>query len=254
MLALERHRRLLQFLNQNGSVRTTELAKELNVTEETIRRDFEKLEKEGSLLRAHGGAVRLDIQRREMPVRDRAGQNAPEKRQIAREALPLIEAGQTIFMDPSTTVQQLARLIPDQPLTILTSSLKIPLLFVDKPSVQVILLGGVFRPSSLSCVGYAAEMSADLFRIDAAFISCRGIDPVHGLSEATEDQARLKRYIIGRAASLYLLADGTKAEVTSSHFFARNSDVDIWITDHPPEVALASALQTQGVRIIVACA
>lgn len=252
MLALERHRRLLDYLNQTGSVRTTELAKELGVTEETIRRDFEKLEKEGSLLRAHGGAVRLDIQRRELPVRDRAGQNAAAKRQLARAALPLIEAGQTIFLDPSTTVQQLARIIPDQPLTVLTSSLQIPLLFVDKPAVQVIVVGGSFRPSSLSCVGYAAEMITDLFRIDAAFVSCRGIDPIDGLSEATEEQGRLKRHIIGRTAALYLLADSTKAGVASSHFFAKNSDVDVWITDTEPESPLKAAMQSQGARIVVA--
>lgn len=252
MLAIERHRHLLDYLNEKGSVRTTELAKALNVTEETIRRDFEKLEKEGALLRAHGGAVRLDLPRREVPVRDRAGQNATAKRAIARAALSLIEPGQTVFMDPSTTVQQLARIVPDQPLTILTSSLQIPLLFVDKPSVQLIVVGGSFRPSSLSCVGYAAEMVIDLFRVDAAFISCRGIDPMDGLSEATEEQARLKRHIIRRTGALHLLADSTKANVASSHFFAKNSDIDVWVTNEDPDPSLKAALQSQGVRTLVA--
>ncbi len=252
MLALERHRRLLDFLNEKGSGRTTVLARMLNVTEETVRRDFEKLEKDGVLIRSHGGAMRLETQRREFPVGERASQNAPEKRKIARRALRLIEQGQTIFLDPSTTIHQLARLIPDHPLTILTNSLQIPPLFVDKPEVHVVLLGGNFRSSSLSCVGYAAVQMLDLFRIDMAFMSCRGIDVERGLSEATEEQATLKRHVIGQVPALYLLADATKLGLASSHFFARNSDVDLWITDRLPDAPLRRQLKAQGLQIEVA--
>ena len=102
MLALERHRRLLDLLNEQGGVRTAEAARALGVTEETVRRDFEKLEAEGALLRSHGGAVKLETLRREFPATERAEQNAEEKLQIARAAVARIRPGQTILFDAST--------------------------------------------------------------------------------------------------------------------------------------------------------
>jgi DeoR/GlpR family transcriptional regulator of sugar metabolism len=252
MLAIERHRRLLQLLQKNGSVRTTDVARALGVTEETVRRDFEKLEADGELRRSHGGAVRVEPQRREFPVAQRAAQCPAEKARIARAALERIRPGQTIFLDPSTTVLQLARILPDQPLTVVTNSLQVALELAPKPSIQVVLLGGQLLPSSLSCGGWAAERTLDLYRIDAAFISCRGIDPERGLSEANEMQARLKENVLERAETTCLLADASKAGIASSYFFARNSSVDAWITDSEPAPHLREALTSQGVRIEVA--
>ena len=85
MLPLERHRQLLSLLNEQSSVRTAALAKDLGVTQETVRRDFEKLEKDGVLLRTHGGAVKLETARREFPVRERAQEQQHEKEMIARD-------------------------------------------------------------------------------------------------------------------------------------------------------------------------
>lgn len=250
MLALERHRRLLKLLQKQGSVRTAEAAGSLGVTEETVRRDFEKLEKDGALARAHGGAMLLEMQRREFPVRQRAAQKSEEKERIARAALRHIRPGQTIFLDPSTTVQQLAQFLPDQPLTVLTNSLQIATLLAAHSATRVVLLGGVVLPSSLSCAGQAAEQALALYRIDAAFISCRGIDIRRGLSEATEEQARLKRRVLDQAESACLLADVSKAGVASSYFFAACSMIDTWIVDTAPPRNFKTALS--GLRVEVA--
>lgn len=249
MLAVARHRQIAKLLQRQGSVSTAALARLFSVTEETVRRDFEKLEAEGVLVRSHGGAVQMETERRDYPVRERATQNTPEKARIARRALRYVTSGATIFLDPSTTVQQLAHLIPNEPLTILTNSLQIPLLFEDKPSVRVIILGGTLSPRSLSCAGPAAEQTLDLYRVDSAFLSCRGIEVEQGLSEATEEQAQLKRRVIERAKSVYLLADYTKGGVSSSFFYAPLSKLDVWITDRNPESPLREALDGQGVTV-----
>lgn len=251
MLALARHRQIAKLLQRQGSVGTAALARLFSVTEETVRRDFEKLEAEGVLVRSHGGAVLLETEKRDYPVRERATQNTPEKARIARRALRYIASGSTIFLDPSTTVQQLAKLIPDEPLTILTNSLQIPLLFEDKPAVRVVMLGGTLLPRSLSCTGPAAEQTLDLYRVDSAFLSCRGIEVDQGLSEATEEQAQLKRRVIERAKSVYLLADSTKAGVSSSYFYAPLNSLDVWITDSNPEPPLKEALAIQDVMVDV---
>ncbi len=252
MLALERHRRLLDLLNKRGGVRTAEVARALGVTEETVRRDFEKLEAEGALLRSHGGAVRLEPMRREFPAGERAKQNAAEKLQIARAAVARIRAGQTILFDASTTALQVAKLLPDQPLTVLTSALQTALALVEKPSVHVTLLGGTLLSSSQSCTGWSAEQMLELFRIDTAYISCRGLDADRGPSEATEDQARLKRRITERADEVCLLADVSKAGATSSYFFARPQEIDVWITNRMPPVPFRQKLSAHGVRIEIA--
>lgn len=252
MLALERHRRVLSLLQTQGSIRTTEVARALGVTEETVRRDFEKLEAEGMLLRSHGGAVSLEMQRQEQTARERATQHAPEKQLIAQAAVAHIKPGQTIFFDPSTTALQVATLLPDQPLTALTNSLQVAMALAEKPSIRVVLLGGDLVSSSLSCTGWAAEQTLEIFRLDAAFISCRGIDVERGLSEATEEQARLKRRVVESAEKVYLLADDSKAGIASSYFFAKNSAVDTWITNRSPEQTVQTSLATQGVRIEIA--
>jgi DeoR/GlpR family transcriptional regulator of sugar metabolism len=252
MLAIERHRKLLKLLQKQGSVRTGEVARALGVTEETVRRDFEKLEADGALMRSHGGAVRLESQRREFPVRVRAGQNADAKAGIAAAALRHVQPGQTIFLDPSTTVQQLANLLPEQPLTVLTNSFQVATALAPHTALRVVMLGGEVLASSLSSAGWAAEQCLDLYRIDAAFVSCRGIDATRGLSEATEEQARLKRRVLERAESAYLLADSSKVGIASSYFFASNSMIDTWITDAEPAPPLKAALASQGVRIEIA--
>ncbi len=252
MLALERHRRLLDLLNEQGGVRTAEAARALGVTEETVRRDFEKLEAEGVLLRSHGGAVPLEAARQEVSVDERSKQNAKEKLQIARMAAARIRPGQTVLFDASTTALQVARILPDQPLTVLTSALQTALVLADKPSIHVTVLGGKLMASSLSCTGWQAEQSLDTVHIDTAYISCRGLDAERGPSEATEEQACLKRRIVERADEICLIADASKAGLSSSYYFARNSDIDVWITNRTPAAPFAETLTTQGVRIQIA--
>jgi DeoR family L-fucose operon activator len=251
MLALERHRRLLDLLNERGSVRTAEAARTLGVTEETVRRDFEKLEADGALLRSHGGAVKLEAARREFPARERALQHAGEKLRIARAAVARIRPGQTILFDASTTALQVAKLLPDQPLTVVTNALQTALVLVEKPAIHVTLLGGTLVASSQSCTGWSAEQMLELFRIDTAYISCRGFDVQRGPSEATEEQARLKRRIVECAEEVCLLADASKVGVSSSFYFAKSADIDLWITDAAPARSVREALSGQGVRIEV---
>jgi DeoR/GlpR family transcriptional regulator of sugar metabolism len=252
MLAIDRHRWMLEGLNERGSLRTSEAAQQIGVTEETIRRDFEKLEADGMLLRTHGGVVRLEADRREFPARERATQNVAPKRLIARAAAARLRPGQTVFFDASTTVLELVRSLPEFPLTVVTNSIENALALSEKRDVNCVLVGGNLRPSSLSCTGWAAEKALEIYHLDAAYLSCRGIDAVRGFSDATEGQAQLKHAVVERAAETILLADVSKCGVTSSYFFARAGDIDAWIADAPPPTQISSELAVQGVRIEVA--
>lgn len=252
MLALERHRHLLELVSQRGSVRTAEAARSLGVTEETVRRDFEKLEAEGELLRSHGGAVKIESARREFTEKERDRQHADAKLKIARMAAARIQPGQTILFDASTTAKQIAQILPDQPITVLTNSLHTALTLIMKPSIDVIVLGGKLSPSSHSCTGWVAERALEGMRIDTAYLSCRGFDAERGLSEASEDQARLKRQVISCAEEVCLVADASKAGLRSSYFFAKPADIDLWITDQLPAESFRCVAAHDAVRFEIA--
>jgi len=251
MLAVERHRRILDLVQAQGSIRTVELAQALEVTEETVRRDFEKLELEGQLVRAHGGAVRLDANRRDLPLSSRETENVVEKRAIASAALRFIQPGDTVLFDASSTVFELARILPDVAVTVLTPALKVAAELSQRPSVQVVLIGGVLNPRSLSCQGALADQALESYHVQKAFFSCRGVDAERGLSEANDEQARLKRKILGLVDSSFLLADHSKMGLRSSFFFARASRAGTLITDREPVDALRMALLSSGGSIVI---
>ncbi|MBJ7326169.1 MAG: DeoR/GlpR transcriptional regulator [Chthoniobacterales bacterium] len=252
MLAIDRHRWLLEELNERGSLRTSEVAQQAGVAEETVRRDWEKLEADGMLLRTHGGAVRLEVDRREFPARERAVQNIAQKRRIARAAAQRLQPGQTVYFDASTTVLELVRILPEIPLTVVTNSIENAIVLADKSEVTCVLVGGSMHPSSLSCTGWAAEKALEIYHLDAAYLSCRGIDPARGFSDATEGQAQLKNAVVARSSEVVLLADHSKCGVTSSYFFAQGADVDLWLTDAAPPPQVREGIAAQGTRIEVA--
>ncbi len=251
MLAAQRQQRILDMLLKSGAVSTTRAARALDVSEETARRDFEKLESDGLLSRSHGGAVRLNDSHRDLPLDSRESTNIAEKKALARSALTLLQAGDSVFFDASSTVFHLARLLPNMDLTVLTPALKVAVELARRPAIRVILSGGTVGHSSLSCQGDLAAASLERCYVKTAFFSCRGVDANRGLSEANIEQADLKRKMMGLAGQTILLADHSKTGVKSSWFFAKLSDVDVFITDRKPGRAVIQALKAGGAKLML---
>jgi DeoR/GlpR family transcriptional regulator of sugar metabolism len=251
MLAAQRQQRILDMVLKSGAVSTARAARALAVSEETARRDFEKLEADGLLSRSHGGAVRLNDSHRDLPLDSRESANVEEKKALARSALALINAGDSLFFDASSTVFQIARLLPNMDLTVLTPALKVAIELARRPAIRVILSGGTVGHGSLSCQGDLAAASLDRCQVKKAFFSCRGVDPNRGLSEANLEQADLKRKMMDLAEQTILLADHSKIGVKSSWFFAKLSDVDLLIADRRPGNAVMRALKKGGAKLIL---
>lgn len=251
MLAVERQHRILDMLLKARAVTTARAAKALAVSEETVRRDFEKLEADGHLSREHGGAVRVNDSRSDLPLDSREMANVTEKAAIADVALAQIQAGDTVFFDASSTVFHLAGRLANREVTVLTNALKVAVELARQPAVQVILVGGEVNHGSLSCQGALADQMLENYHLQKAFMSCRGLDAERGLSEANAGQAGLKRRIIKLADRTIVLADHTKMGLQSSYFFARLWDVDTLITDRPLEPKIKRALQKGGGRLVV---
>lgn len=231
MLVAERYDKIVQLVNERGSIRVTELSELCQVTEETIRRDLDRLEQAGRLRRSHGGAVSVKDQQPEIPYFEREVTRADEKKRIAEEAVKLIQPKDRILLDASTTAWYMAASMPDIPLTVLTNSIKVAMELSSKEKIEVISTGGILASRSLSYVGPLAERSLDAYHVDKAFFSCKGVHLERGISESNELQARIKHKMVGMADQVILLADSSKFGVQAFTHVADLSDIHTIITD-----------------------
>lgn len=233
MLVAERRRKIVELVNERLSIRVSELSDIFSVTEETIRRDLEKLEQDQLLSRSHGGAVSIEKEATDVPFVVREITNSDEKKAIAAEAVNWIEPGEQIVLDASTTAWYMAQELPDMPLTVITNSIKVALELSKKEQIKVISTGGMLLANSLSYVGPLSERSLDSYYVNKLFLSCKGVH-LSGLSDSNEWQAILKKKMMDIASQVILLADSSKfgvkifaqiSELTRIHHVISDSNI-----------------------------
>ncbi|WP_028610248.1 DeoR/GlpR family DNA-binding transcription regulator [Paenibacillus harenae] len=249
MLVAERYDKIVQLVNERGSIRVTELSELCQVTEETIRRDLDRLEQAGRLRRSHGGAVSVKDQQPEIPYFEREVTRADEKKRIAEAAVRLIQPQDRILLDASSTAWYMAASMPDIPLTVLTNSIKVAMELSGKERIEVISTGGILAARSLSYVGPLAERSLDAYHVDKAFFSCKGVHMERGVSESNELQARIKQKMVGMAEQVILLADSSKFGVQAFTHVADMSEIDAVITDTHLSGELLAQLKEKQITV-----
>jgi len=249
MFAENRWREILDIVKNDKEVIVAELAKHFNVTQETIRRDLKKLSSEGRLRRTHGGAVAFQNDNKDAPFSVRESEYIGEKRAIAAAALQYIKEGDRILLDSSSTVSELAKMLPNIPITIITNSANalISLSLLDK--AKVILTGGLLDPISLSLEGGAAIEALERYNPNKLFFSCKGVDMERGLSEATEEHAYIKKKMMELSRRKYLLADHSKFGIRSTVFLAELEAVECLITDSGINAAIIEDLKNRGLKV-----
>ena len=234
MLPLERQNRILEILAVRKAVSVEELCRELYSSGATIRRDLAYLENSGLLCRTHGGAVRMEESGRDFPLLLRESENTISKDIITRRALELLEDGQTVFMDASSTVCCLAeRITGFQKLRVITNGLKTAGILAEKDGVEVYCTGGRLRGNAKSFVGASAIEFVSHFHADAVFFSCRGVCSQAGVTDASEDEANLKRAYLHHARRGILLADASKLEQQYFSRICSLEEIDTLISDKP---------------------
>ncbi len=248
MLALERHRGILDLLAEQGGARVTELAQRFDVTEETIRRDLDKLESDGKLVRSHGGAVAS--REAEAPHWQREYVNTREKDAIAREASKLVLEGDTIILDASSSSWFLAQRLPKVPLVVLTNSLHIALTLGDRPHCKVICMGGTLTPISMSLVGSETQAMLRRYHARRLFLSCRGFDVQRGASDVSEEQAMVRRVMMEIADECNLLVDGSKLGQRALSIIAPPAAFRSIITDDHADPERCRDMQQMGLPLI----
>lgn len=232
MFAIERRRKIISLLEEQSSVMVPELGKFFKVTEETIRRDLEKLEKDGLLKRTHGGAVAIENTNIELPIKIREITNIENKKNIAAKVSELIEDGDTIALDSSTTSLQVAKFIKSKKrITVITNAINIVYELSNASDFTVICIGGNLRVKSMSFVGHLAEESIEKYNVDKAIVSCKGIHLEKGVTESNEAEAEVKKSMIEAADKVYLLADSSKFNKISFVNMIKIEEVDTIFTE-----------------------
>ena len=232
MLALERRKEILNLIEKKHSIKVQDLSKRFGVTEETIRRDLDKLERSGYIKRTYGGAVLNESMNSDTPFNIREIQNIDEKETIAHRVIEHINDGDTLMLDSSSTALQVAKLLKQKEnITVITNSVPIILELSGCNNINLISSGGTMRKASLSFVGYCAEEMLQKYNVDKTVISCKGIRMDKGIMESNEMEGKIKQAMANAADKVFLLVDGTKIDMTSFFTMLNFTDIDIIFTD-----------------------
>lgn len=249
MLSGERRDDILSRLEKEGHVLVSQLSRVFGVSEETIRRDLEKLESEGFARRCYGGASFTGG--RELPYNVRKKSNVSAKRRIAAAVADLISDGDCVMLDDSSTATFVAQaLLEKKNLTVLTNSLEIALLLSDRAEWHVLLSGGALKLPSLSLSGAKAEAFLTDYHADWAVISCAGLDAQRGVSDVREDSARIKRAMLQSAEHTVLAVDSRKFARRAFSTVCSCGELDTVVTDLSEDDERAAAFSPWDIRFI----
>lgn len=251
MLAAERHRTIIEKLELSGAVKVSELSELFQVTEKTVREDLEKLEEKGLLKRTHGGAV-LEQGGEDslLPLQIPNVKHKDEKAAIAELALGIIEPNDIIALDAGSSTLELAKLLPNMPLTVLTNDLLIIRELTAKEAIRLVVPGG-YQHNNLLIGGESQEWIRRL-NVHKLFLSTTGIHLEYGLTIFTEELAKLKRLYMDNAKQVYILADHSKFDKGALITYGSLDETHSIITDEglPPEVE--AKYTAKGLRILKA--
>ncbi|MED5622381.1 DeoR/GlpR family DNA-binding transcription regulator [Ideonella sp. BN130291] len=244
--AEERRARILGWLRDHGRVEVLDLARNLGVSEHTIRRDLLELQAQGALQKTHGGAVMLDTAR--LGVQERSTVLPQAKQEIGRAAARHVQPGQTLILDAGTTTLAMARALTARPLTVVTNALDVATLFDRDKDVQLVLTGGTWQPAQRAFWGPAALALLAGCRADWAVPGACALDARMGVTAADESDSAVKRAMVAAAARTMILADHSKQASVAPFSVARWPEVHLLVTDRAwPEVqALGVQLEAVG--------
>jgi DeoR/GlpR family transcriptional regulator of sugar metabolism len=253
MLSEERHQIILNILENQGSVLVTDLVSQFEVSEMTIRRDLDVLERKGLLRRVHGGAVSDRGRSYEPPFLSRSTTHQEEKARIGKMAAELVRSGDSITLDVGTTTLEVARnLAEKQNLTILTPCFQIAALLCENPSIRLILTGGILRHSELSMVGHLAERVFEEFYVDKLFLAAAGVDFESGLTEYNLEDTLVKQAMIRTAKQVILVTDASKFNQVAFTAIAPIDVIDTVVTDRLVHPSIVTKLKDIDIDVILA--
>ncbi len=233
MLAIERRRKITEIVQESHSIKVSEMSKIFNVTEETIRRDLQILESNKVIKKTYGGAVINDKTNVDLSLNIREKTNVASKKLIASKIVDLIEDGETIMLDSSSTAYYVGSEMKNSKknITIITNSIIIITDFFGNKNFKIISTGGYLKDSSMVLVGPLTEKNIRSYNVDKAIISCKGIHISKGITDSNELEAEVKKVMISSAQKIFLAVDHSKFDKVCFAKVADFNEINYLFTD-----------------------
>jgi DeoR/GlpR family transcriptional regulator of sugar metabolism len=253
MLPNQRREKILELIREDGHAKVMDLSRIFKVTEVTIRQDLERIEKEGLIVREHGGAYLKDIDSNVRNFSLQNQENIAEKIAIARKAVEFITDGDTIILDSGSTTTEIAKLLSNyRNLTVITNALNIALILGAQMGINVIVTGGEFKAPTLSLTGQKAADFFQSLHVDKLFLATAGIALKSGLTYPGISDICVKRAMIESANEIYLVADSTKVGKSSFASLGALSLINYLITDSKIKNEDIKWLKNYDVQFVIA--
>lgn len=232
MLKRERLDRILEMVNAKGIIKAQDIMNALEVSDMTVRRDLDELEKSGKLLRLRGGAQSIHYSiDKELSHMEKSTVHRNEKLEIAKLAASMVHDNDSIFLGPGTTIELMASLIDTQPARIITNSLPVFEILKARYSNVLILTGGSLRSNTGCFIGPMTNNALEKMNFDAAFISCNGIAE-NKVSTSSMEEGEAQRIALNNSHYRYLLADSSKFNREDFYTYYQLYNMDLLITNH----------------------
>ena len=248
MLKKERHAFIIQQINIHNKVLCTDLGLQLNVSEDTVRRDLQELAEEGKLIKVHGGALSKSFH---FTIERNNVYSLSEKQIIARKVVPLIKDGMLVVISGGTTIRELVKILPaDLNATFVTTNVPIALELLDHPNIEVIFLGNRLLKSAQMAVGAEVVQRLGQIKADLCLLGTNSIHPNFGISDLEWEIIEVKKAMIGCAQKIVSLAISEKLNSIQQLQVCAIEKVDILITELETENALLTPFKEKGLTIL----
>ncbi len=245
----ERINFILEEIRTYNRVRSSDLSEQLNVSEDTIRRDLRELSHSGQIKKVHGGAmastyIPFSHKEREIYAHE-------EKVKIVRKARKLLKDDMVIAMDGGTTNLEMARLLPaDISLTVITNSLPIALQLTENPNIEIVFFGGKVLKSAQVAIGVDVVTSLNDIRADLCFVGTRSMDAEAGLTDIDREEAQVKKAMIQNSIITVCLCLCEKLNTIQPHRICSVDKIKYLVTELEPSNSLLKPYKQKGISIL----
>ena len=256
MFAPERQQQIHRLVEEHGRALVVELAERFDVSEQTIRKDLLTLEQQGRVVRTHGGAIAVDRGRPELGFDVRRRLEADAKTRIGSAAAAIVQDGETIAFDASTTALEVARRLRVRggwrSLTVITNGLRIAEELAGQDGITILVPGGSMRWEALSVVGPWGDGFFRRINVARAFLGAAGFTIQAGLTDATEEEAQIERAMVASSMEVTAIVDHTKWGRAALATFCRTDRLARVVTDAPAPPGMSDALRVAGIALVEA--
>lgn len=248
----DRQTTILELLSKNGSVEVSELSSLFAVSEMSIRNDLNLLDKQGKLIRNHGGAHIGPTQYNERPLSEKQKINFKQKIAICKKATTLISSNISMVLDAGTTSEHIIdNLEGFSNLTVITNGVNIVNNLLQHPEIQVFAVGGKLDAKSYSILGDNAVQDLKQYRAQIGFITADGLSLDHGITNNSQEATKISKTIIDISMNKILLADSTKFNKLGVFPLCNWETIDTWVTDSNIDPAIVAAVEKIGVKVLI---